>query len=65
MRICMKTSEMIVVAGLLFLAWKMYKTTPGAATRAAWQYFPGGMAIDPNGAYYVNGQQVWTPASNA
>lgn len=28
-----------------------------------WQYYSDGVAIDPAGAYYVNGEKVWSPAS--
>lgn len=27
----------------------------------SWEYFDGGVAISPDGAYYVNGDRVWTP----
>lgn len=26
-----------------------------------WTYFENGTVIDPNGAYYLNGKQVWRP----
>lgn len=27
-----------------------------------WDYFDGGVAISPNGEYFLNGQKVWSPA---
>lgn len=49
----------------LFLAWKMYQSSkaPESASKAAWQSFPGGVQIDPNGNYYVDGRLVWSPTA--
>lgn len=30
-----------------------------------WQYFTDGTAISPDGVYYYQGQQVWSPDMNA
>ena len=30
-----------------------------------WTYYSDGTVIDPNGAYYDNGQRVWTPGAGA
>lgn len=27
-----------------------------------WDYFEGGVAIDPDGTYYLNGSKVWSPS---
>jgi hypothetical protein len=27
-----------------------------------WDYFDGGVAIGPDGSYYLNGNKVWSPA---
>lgn len=35
-------------------------TVPGL-TGYGWRYFDDGTAIDPSGAYYLNGQMVWQP----
>jgi hypothetical protein len=26
-----------------------------------WRYYTGGTAVDPSGAYYYQGEQVWAP----
>jgi hypothetical protein len=26
-----------------------------------WRYFSDGTAIDPSGAYYLNGEKIWSP----
>lgn len=38
--------------------------TPGAAGWG-WQYYSDGVAISPDGTYYKNGQEVWTPGSSS
>lgn len=41
-------------------------STSSYATKIApdymgWQYFSGGVAIGPDGSYYLNGEKVWMP----
>lgn len=54
--------ELVIAAVGLFLAWKMYQSSKPAA-KAPWQNFPGGVSIDPNGNYYVDGKLVWSPTA--
>lgn len=59
----MKTMEWVIAAGLVLLAWKMWNGKAQAATpKSGWQNFPGGVSIDPQGNYYLDGKPVWTTA---
>jgi hypothetical protein len=59
-----KNLEILIAIAGLYLAWKMYQSSkPAEATKAAWQSFPGGIQIDPNGNYYVDGKLIWSPTA--
>lgn len=40
---------------------EIFTGATAGSVAAGWRYFTDGTSISPNGTYYMNGVEVWTP----